>query len=76
MGTAVTEGIQTGLGQDLTVLGQDLEVGICGRTQEVQDAILATLSGVSDCTLVTDTHLSGIRYLRVRSEGNQHPQAW
>ena len=39
--------------------------GICGRTQEVQDAILALLSDVSDCADVTDTHLAGITKLVV-----------
>ena len=38
----------------------DSTAGICGRTQQVQDAILAKLSDVSDCANVTDTHLSGI----------------
>ena len=39
--------------------------GICGRTQEVQDAILALLSDVSDCADVTDAHLAGITKLVV-----------
>ena len=39
--------------------------GICGRTQEVQDAILALLSDVSDCADVTDVHLAGIAKLVV-----------
>ena len=49
----------------------DLEItlaappGICGRTQEVQDAILALLSDVSDCADVTDAHLAGIAKLVV-----------
>ena len=41
-----------------TVLAQSS--GICNRTQEVQDAILAKLSDVSDCANVTDSHLAGI----------------
>ena len=32
--------------------------GTCDRTQQVQDAILAELPYVSDCTEVTDTELS------------------
>ena len=40
-------------------------LGICGRTQEVQDAILALLFGVSDCADVTDAHLAGIAKLVV-----------
>ncbi len=34
--------------------------GICDRTQQVQDAILAKLADVSDCADVTDTDLDGI----------------
>ena len=34
--------------------------GICGRTQKVQDAILAKLSDVTACGDVTDANLSGI----------------
>ena len=34
--------------------------GICDRTEEVQTAILGAISGVSDCVLVTDTHLAAI----------------
>ena len=33
--------------------------GICGRTQQVQDAILRATHGVSDCGSVTAAHLSG-----------------
>ena len=34
--------------------------GICDRTQQVQDAILARLAAVSDCALVTESDLNGI----------------
>ena len=34
--------------------------GICDRTQQVQDAILARLDNVSDCALVTESDLNGI----------------
>lgn len=37
--------------------------GICDRTQEVQNAILGELTGVSDCTNVTDSHLASITEL-------------
>ena len=37
-----------------------LLAGICGRTEEVQTAILGAISGVSDCALVTDAHLAAI----------------
>ena len=36
------------------------ETGICSRTQQVQDAILAKLDNVSDCAGVTASDLSGI----------------
>ena len=41
-----------------TVLAQSS--GICDRTQEVRDAILAKLSDVSECANVTEAHLGGI----------------
>ena len=39
--------------------------GICDRTQEVRDAILALLPDLSDCADVTDSHLAGITKLIV-----------
>ena len=41
----------------------DSTEGICGRTQEVQNAILGELAGVSNCANVTDSHLAGITEL-------------
>ena len=41
----------------------DSSDGICDRTQEVRNAILGELTGVSDCANVTDSHLSGITVL-------------
>ena len=38
-----------------------LSPGICDRTSQVQSAILSAIEDVTDCALVTDTHLSGIR---------------
>ena len=41
--------------------------GICSRTQQVRVAILAKISGVTDCALVTNAHLAAITaplYLR------------
>ena len=34
--------------------------GICGRTVAVQTAILAKITGVSNCAAVTDTHLAAV----------------
>ena len=34
--------------------------GICGRTEQVRTAILARISGVTDCVDVTDAHLGNI----------------
>ena len=36
------------------------QTGICGRTEVVRDALVAKISGVSDCALVTDAHLAAI----------------
>ena len=38
----------------------DPAAGICGRTEQVRDAILGKISGVTDCALVTDAHLAAI----------------
>ena len=38
----------------------DPDVGICTRTQVVQDALLARIEGVTDCALVSDAHLAAI----------------
>ena len=35
-------------------------LGICGRTQQIEDAILAAISGVDDCAEVTDANLAAI----------------
>ena len=40
--------------------GTVTRAGICRRTQQVRDAIVALVSGVSDCALVTDAHLAAI----------------
>ena len=45
----------------------DPTAGICGRTEAVRTAILARISGVTHCALVTDAHLAAITgtlYLR------------
>ncbi len=42
------------------VVSADPNAGICARTAAVRDAILAKITGVTDCALVTDTHLAAI----------------
>ena len=44
----------------VTVTAFDPTLGICGRTEEVRDAIVAKISVVIDCADVTDTHLAAI----------------
>ena len=46
-----------------SVHAQSDSAGICGRTQQVRDAIVAKINGVSDCAYVTDAHLEGITEL-------------
>ena len=43
-------------------------MGICGRTQQVQDAIVAAINEVSDCAHVTGAHLEGITSLDLAPE--------
>ena len=38
----------------------DPTAGICGRTEQVRDAIVALISGVTHCADVTDAHLAAI----------------
>ena len=46
------------------------QTGICGRTQQVRDVIVAKISGVTACALVTDTHLAAITdTLNLESQG-------
>ena len=53
----------------------DPAVGICTRTQVVQDALLARIAGVTDCALVTDDHLAAIGdILALNSNGNRQPR--
>ena len=46
----------------VTVTDDDIDTtaGICGRTEEVRNALLALIPGVSDCTAVTDADLGAI----------------
>ena len=49
---------------DVTVTVNDDDIdttaGICGRTEEVRDALVALIPGVSDCAAVTDADLAAI----------------
>ena len=38
----------------------DPTAGICGRTEQVRDAIVGLVSGVTHCANVTDAHLADI----------------
>ena len=42
--------------------------GICGRTEQVRDGILARISGITNCADVTATHLAGITQLLLSDE--------
>ena len=44
-------------GFDITVVNG---AGICARTAAVRDALLVKITGVTDCAVVTDTHLAAI----------------
>ena len=54
----VHNGIQTGVGESLTL--EAAASGICDRTAQVREEILARLGHVSDCADVTAADLSGI----------------
>ena len=48
---------------------QGTDVKIYGRTQQVQDVIVAGLSDANDCVLVTDAHLAAITTLNLSGQG-------
>ena len=52
-----------------TTGAQKAEVSVCTRTPQVRDAIIAAVSGVSDCEDITDEHLDGIRTLDLSGQG-------
>ena len=52
-------------GIDIQEKIQSLIVGICDRTQQVQDAILAQLPEITDCSDVSNAHLSEITLLNL-----------
>ena len=43
--------------------------GVCARTEQVRDAIVAAVSGVDACADVTESHLSAITSLNLSDEG-------
>ena len=49
--------------RDSAAAAQVAFAGICGRTTAVQTAILAKITGVSNCAAVTDEHLAAITEL-------------
>ena len=51
------------------VVIRDGAAGVCSRTAQVRDAIVASVSGVSECALVTDAHLSRITALELSGDG-------
>ena len=62
---ASTDGNYQGITIDdvtVTVNDDDIDTaaGICGRTEEVRDALVALIPGVSDCAAVTDADLAAI----------------
>ena len=62
-------GSNTSVNQTIAVTVNPSSGGICGRTSQVQSAILAEIEGVTNCALVTDTHLAGITdILDIRSK--------
>ena len=50
------------------VVTRDGATGVCGRTAQVRDVIVAAVSGVNECFDVTEAHLSGITRLVLRTE--------
>ena len=66
-----TTWMKQGIGRDALVMDvKGYAAGICSRTQQVRVAILAKISGVTDCALVTNEHLAAITgSLFLRNQG-------
>ena len=68
MGAVITLGVMMALAVLVAThtparANSDSTSGICGRTQQIRDSILAQLPNISDCANVTDTHLSRVLVL-------------
>ena len=59
-GRGGTDGITPDTDAATVTVTRVAAAGICGRTPVVRDRILGKISGVSNCALVTDTHLADI----------------
>ena len=53
----------------VTVLNPSAVVPVCGRTEQVRDAIVAAVSGVNGCADITEGHLAGIIQLLLVDKG-------
>ena len=79
--------LEPAAGDPLIVAGP-LGAGICGRTAQVRDAIVAAIDGVDDCANVTVEHLSALagaliladwrssRFSRMTSAGSPPCKCW
>ncbi len=52
-----------------SVHAQDGSAGICDRTLQVRNAIVAAIDGVNNCAAMTNTHLADITDLDISGEG-------
>ena len=64
----VTSQDETATRTYVIVVTRDGTAGVCGRTAQVRDAIVAAITGVSACAEVTEAHLAGIRRLDLSSQ--------
>ncbi|MXV98081.1 MAG: leucine-rich repeat domain-containing protein, partial [Acidimicrobiaceae bacterium] len=63
------------MGNPLVLFDIAVPAGICDRTSQIQDEILDQIDGVSDCGLVTSTHLSSVTTLSLNKSGISSLQA-
>ena len=64
----VTSQDETATQTYVIVVTRDGAAGVCDRTAQVRDAIVAAVTGVSACAEVTEAHLAGITTLDLRRQ--------
>ena len=64
----VTSQDETATQTYVIVVTRDGAAGVCDRTAQVRDAIMAAVTGVSACAEVTEAHLAGITTLDLRRQ--------
>ena len=66
--TVVVKVTDTGNLSDTITITMNIIMGVCDRTPQVRDAIVAAVPGVTDCHYVTVEHLAAIQTLNIKKK--------